>query len=162
MCDSTLVLAMTGSDTRWKDSAAGVWYHGCNSNGSWCQGWGILVVFQLFPRFCICTVGLLSLVGNVNFTVIITVGLCGICMQSLWQNFLNIVCVREIYIHIYLLSLLFFQGREMSSKLQVDVCHYSHWWRHLVNAYRVHPWVGFVCDSWLSMQLTTSYNMSTL
>jgi len=137
--------------------------------GSWSVISRMQLERQLMPRLrysagfpVIYTVGLLSLVGNVNFTVIITLGLCGICMQSLWQNFLNIVCVREIYIHIYLLSLLFFQGREMSSKLQVDVCHYSQWWRRLVNAYRVHPGVGFVCDSWLSMQLTTSYNMSTL
>jgi len=28
-------------------------------------------------------------------------------------------------------------GRQMSSELQLDVRHFSQWWRHLVNAYEV-------------------------
>jgi len=28
-------------------------------------------------------------------------------------------------------------GRQMSSELQLDVCHFSCWWRHLVNVYEI-------------------------
>ena len=83
------------------------------------------------------TVGLLNLVGNVNFTVIIMLAVKVFCwimwnmyaviMAKFLKHSVTLVCIREIYIYRYLLSLLFFQGRGMISKLQVDVCHYSQW-----------------------------------
>jgi len=33
----------------------------------------------------------------------------------------------------------------MSSKLQLDVCHFSQWWSHLVNAYEVEAGTGVIC-----------------
>jgi len=41
----------------------------------------------------------------------------------------------------------------MSSKLQLDVCDHNHWWRHLVNAYKVEVgmvFAGKLCDPCLS------------
>jgi len=35
------------------------------------------------------------------------------------------------------LNLSSFRGRQMSSKVQLDVGHHNQWWRHLVNAYEV-------------------------
>jgi len=35
-------------------------------------------------------------------------------------------------------------GRQMSSKLQLDVCHLNQWWRHLVNAYGVKAGMVFL------------------
>jgi len=40
----------------------------------------------------------------------------------------------------------------MSSKLQLDVCDHSQWWRHLVNAYEVKAGKAlFACKTMWSM-----------
>ena len=43
------------------------------------------------------------------------------------------------------LSLSSFRGRQMSSELQLDVCHLNQWRRHLVNAYEVKGRYGVYC-----------------
>jgi len=42
------------------------------------------------------------------------------------------------------LSLSSFRGRQMSSELQLDVCHFNRWRRHLVNAYGVKAGMVFI------------------